>query len=129
MDGRWHNEMTDTIFLRAMEFAGHHGVSDEERSDPQLIELDLEYDLDLRAAGTSDDLGQTVSYSDVFEICRAQVEDHTYHLLEAIGEAIARDVLAADPRIVRVRGEVRKPDVPIAGLPEPAGIRLERSRP
>jgi dihydroneopterin aldolase len=120
--------MSDTIFLRAMEFAGHHGVSDEERAEPQLIELDVAYDLDLRAAGTSDDLAQTVSYADVFEICRAQVEDHSYHLLEAIAEAIARAVLAHDARIERVTIEVRKPGVPLDGVLEHAGVRLERNR-
>jgi len=120
--------MSDSIFLRAMEFEGHHGVSDAERADPQVIELDVEYEMDLRAAGTSDDLAQTVSYSDVFEICRAQVEDRSYHLLEAIGEAIARDVLARDSRIDRVTVEVRKPGVPIDGVLEHAGVRVVRSR-
>ena len=52
--------MSDTIFLRAMEFEGRHGVSDEERADAQVIEVDIEYELDLRPAGTSDDLAQTV---------------------------------------------------------------------
>ena len=55
--------MTDQIFLRTMEFEGHHGVSDEERADPQVIELDVEFELDLRPAGSSDDLAQTVSYA------------------------------------------------------------------
>lgn len=120
--------MSDTIFLRAMEFEGHHGVSDEERADPQVIELDIELDLDLRAAGTSDDLAQTVNYSKIFELCRAQVEGHSYHLLEAIGEAVARDALAYDARIEKVAVTVRKPGVPIDGVLEHAGIRLERSR-
>ena len=120
--------MSDTIFLRSMEFEGRHGVSDEERADAQVIEVDIEYELDLRPAGTSDDLAQTVSYADVFEMCRAQVEDHSYHLLEAIGESIARDVLARDARIDRVAVTVRKPGVPIDGVLELAGVRLERSR-
>ncbi len=121
--------MSDQIFLRQMEFAGHHGVSDEERADEQVIEMDLEYELDLRPAGTGDDLKDTVSYSDVFEICRAQVEDYSYHVLEALGEAVARDVLAADGRINRVVVTVRKPGVPIDGVLEHAGVRLERPRP
>ena len=120
--------MSDQILLRAMEFAGHHGVSDEERADEQMIEVDIELQLDLRPAGSSDDLTQTVNYSRIFEICRAQVEDHSYKLLEGIGENICRDVLAFDQRIERVTVEVRKPGVPIEGVLENAGIRLERSR-
>jgi 7,8-dihydroneopterin aldolase/epimerase/oxygenase len=118
--------MSDQVFLRQMEFTGRHGVSEEERADEQVIEMDVEYDLDLRPAGTSDDLKDTVSYSDVFEICRAQVEEHSYHLLEALGEAVARDVLASDERIERVVVTVRKPGVPIDGIVEHAGVRLER---
>ena len=120
--------MSDQILLRAMEFAGHHGVSDEERADEQMIEVDIELQLDLRPAGSSDDLAQTVNYSRIFEICRAQVEDHTYKLLEGIGENICRDVLSFDQRIERVTVEVRKPGVPIDGVLEHAGIRLVRSR-
>jgi 7,8-dihydroneopterin aldolase/epimerase/oxygenase len=120
--------VSDRIFLSAMEFAGRHGVSDDERADEQLIEVDIELDVDLSAAGRSDDLADTVNYSTVFEICRARVEDHTYRLLEAIGEAICADILAADPRVERVAVTVRKPGVPIDGVLEHAGVRLERSR-
>ena len=120
--------MSDQILLRAMEFAGHHGVSDEERADAQLIEVDIELQIDLRPAGTSDDLAQTVNYSRIFEICRAQVEDHSYKLLEGIGENICRDVLAFDQRIGSVTVEVRKPGVPIDGVLEHAAISLERAR-
>ena len=120
--------MSDAIFVRGMEFAGHHGVSDEERAEPQVIEVDVELHLDLRPAGSSDDLAQTVNYSTVYEMCRAQVEDNSYRLLEAIGEAIARDVLGSDERIARVIVAVRKPGVPIDGVLDHAGIRIERER-
>lgn len=120
--------MSDQIVLRAMEFEGRHGVSQEERADPQVIELDVELELDLRPAGTSDDLAKTVNYADIFELCRAQVEDHSYQLLEAIGEAVARDVLAHDARIEHVAVTVRKPGVPIDGVLDYAAVRLERSR-
>jgi dihydroneopterin aldolase len=120
--------MSDLIFLRSMVFEGRHGVSDEERSDVQAIELDVELEVDLRAAGTSDDLQQTVDYGRVFEVCRAQVEQHSYHLLEAIGENVARDVLARFAAVSRVTVEVRKPGVPLDGVVEQAGIRVERAR-
>jgi len=120
--------VTDQILLERMEFEGRHGVPDEERADAQVIELDIEMHLDLRAAGNSDDIADTVSYWDVFELCRAHVEDHTYHLLEALGESICRDVLDSDRRIERVVVTVRKPGVPIDGVLEAAGVRLDRSR-
>jgi len=120
--------VSDTVYLLNMEFEGHHGVSDEERADPQVIEMDVEYAMDLRPAGTSDDLAATVSYSDVFKICRRQVEDNSYHLLEAIAEHTAADILDAFERIESVTVWVRKPGVPIDGVLEHAGVKVERNR-
>jgi dihydroneopterin aldolase len=120
--------MSDRIFLSGMSFEGRHGVSDEERSETQVIEMDVEYELDLREAGTNDDLALTVSYSDVFEICRAQVEQRSYHLLEAIAEGVAADILGEFERVTRVAVTVRKPGVPIDGVLEYAGVRIERER-
>ena len=120
--------MTDQILLRGMAFEGRHGVSDEERADPQVIELDLVTDVNLRAAGTSDDLQRTVDYAQLFEICRVQVEERSYRLLEAIGENVARDVLDAFEIVSRVEVTVRKPGVPVDGVVEHAGVRITRSR-
>lgn len=120
--------MTDRIFLHAMEFEGHHGADDEERSDPQVIEVDVELRLDLTAAGTSDDLDQTVNYATVYERCRAIAEERSFHLLEGIAEAIASDLLDGFSRLQSVVVRVRKPGVPIDGVLEYAGVEVERSR-
>lgn len=120
--------MSDRIHLHAMEFEGRHGVGDEERADPQLIELDVELLLDLRDAGKTDDLVRTVNYSDVYKHCRAIVEEGSFHLLEAIAEAVATDLLAGFPPLQGVVVRVRKPGVPIDGVLEYAGVEIERSR-
>lgn len=120
--------MSDRILLQAMEFEGRHGVGEEERSEPQLIELDVEMSLDLRVAGTSDDLDQTVDYSAAYERCRVIVEERTFHLLEGIAEAVASDLLAQFGRVESVVVRVRKPGVPIDGVLEHAGVEIERSR-
>ena len=120
--------MSDRIFLHQMQFDGRHGVSDEERSAPKEIELDVEMILDLAAAGGSDDVEQTVNYSAAFERCRAIVEERSFHLLEGIAEAVAADLLAGFPRIEAVVVRVRKPGVPIEGVLEYAGVEVQRSR-
>jgi dihydroneopterin aldolase len=118
--------MSDQVLLHAMEFEGRHGVSDDERAEAQSIEIDIELDVDLRVAGTSDDIAQTVDYAAVFEVCRAQVEEHSYKLLEALAEAISSDVIARFQPVRRVVITVRKPGVPIDGVLDYAGVRLER---
>ena len=120
--------MTDRIVLHAMEFTGRHGVGDEERSEPQVIEVDVEMSLDLRAAGTHDDLEETVDYSAAFERCRLIVEERSFNLLEGIAEAVAADLLAQFERVQAVVVRARKPGVPIDGVGDSAGVEIERSR-
>ncbi len=120
--------MSDRVFLRGMAFEGRHGVSEEERSLPQVIVMDVSVEADLRAAGSSDDLERTIDYSEMFEICRAQVETRSYRLLEAIGENVAADILGRFPAAASVCVTVRKPGVPIDGDLEDAGITIERGR-
>jgi 7,8-dihydroneopterin aldolase/epimerase/oxygenase len=120
--------VSDRIFLRNMEFMGRHGVSEEERSEEQLIEVDVEMSVDLRAAGTADDLDQTVDYGDGFKSCRAIVEQRSFKLLEAIAEAAATELLATYPRIEEVTVRVSKPGVPIDGVLESAGVEVTRQR-
>lgn len=121
--------MTDRIVLARMEFEGRHGVGDEEREFPQVIEIDVELSLDLSSAGKSDDLEQTINYAEVFKRCRPIVEERSFHLLEAIAEAVAADLLGAYPRLESVAVRVRKPGVPIDGVLEYAGVEIERTRP
>jgi dihydroneopterin aldolase len=120
--------VVDRIVLHAMEFEGRHGVGQDERSEPQLIELDVELVLDLRRAGQSDDLDETVNYSDVFKRCRAIVEERSFHLLEGIAEAVASDLLTSFDRLEAVVVRVRKPGVPIDGVLDYAGVEIERAR-
>ena len=120
--------MTDNIVLAEMAFFGRHGVSDEERSAEQEIDVDVALEVDLARAGASDDLADTVNYSRVFQACREIVEERSFKLLEAIAEAIASRVLAEFAAVDAITIRVRKPGVPIDGRLEYAGVSIERRR-
>jgi dihydroneopterin aldolase len=111
--------MTDHIYLTNMEFDCHIGAGDGERADLQTIEMDVE----------GDDLEKTADYGAVFELCRHVAEDHTYHLLEGLAEHVAHEILKKQPLVQGVAVTVRKPGVPIEGVLDHAGVRVERSRP
>ena len=119
--------MSDRIYLHEMVFMGRHGVTDEERAEPQQIDVDLEVAVDLSAAGRSDELADTVDYGDLFVLCRDVVEQRSFHLLEAIAETIADEVLARFRAVESVSVRVKKPGVPLAGQVEHAGVVIERS--
>jgi dihydroneopterin aldolase len=120
--------VSDSVFVRGMEFECRIGVSDEERAEPQMIELDVELELDLRPAGTSDDLTRTVDYGAVFDTCREIAESGEFRLLEGLAERVASEILATRPAVDGVVVTARKPGVPIDGVLEHAGVRIERSR-
>jgi 7,8-dihydroneopterin aldolase/epimerase/oxygenase len=119
----------DRITLSGMRFEGRHGVSDEERALPQLLEVDLEVEADVSAAGRSDALADTVNYSPLIRIVQEHVERHSYRLLEAIAEAIAGAVLAAAPRAEGVVVRVRKLAVPVDADLDHAEVEIRRARP
>jgi dihydroneopterin aldolase len=120
--------MTDHIYLNNMEFECHIGAGDGERADEQLIEIDVDLTVDLKAAGDSDDLEKTVDYGAVFRLCQQVAEGRPYRLLEALAERVAGEILAVESAVLSVAVTVRKPGVPIEGVLEYAGVKVERSR-
>ena len=120
---------TDEILLEGMRFYAFHGVNPEERSLGQRFTVDVTLAVDLRQAGQSDDLADTVSYSAVYKLVRRIVEGEPRELIEAVAETVAAEILAGFPPVARVTVTVRKPEVPMKGsMLDAAGVRIVRSR-
>ena len=83
----------DKILLNGMTFYGFHGNSAAEQELGQRILVDVEIHRDLRAAGLSDDLGDTVNYSRIYRMVKEIVEGRSRKLLENVAEAIAGGIL------------------------------------
>ncbi len=81
-----------------------------------------------RAAGLADDFTQTVSYVDLTEIAVAHATTRRFHILEALAEAIAGDILAKLPLVAWIRVKVEKPSAPIPAVIENVSVEIERSR-
>ncbi len=121
--------MPDAILLEGMRFYAYHGVNPEERALGQRFIVDIALAVDLRKAGLSDDLADTVSYSAVFKLVRRTVEGEPRKLIEAVAEAIATGILADFAPVTRVTVTVRKPEAPLRGaMLDTAGVRLTRER-
>src|ERR1700722_19968519 len=108
--------MGDCLHLRALRAVGAHGLLPEERVRAQPFEVDLDIDADLRAAGQSDDLADTIDYGAVSEAVAALVRGPHADLLEHLAQRIATKVLdVAGPRAQSVTVTLRKlrPPVPV----------------
>jgi dihydroneopterin aldolase len=101
----------DRILLSDMVFHGHHGTLPAEYELGQPFVVSVELHLDLRPAGTSDDLAKTVNYSEVHSMARDIVEGPPVQLVETVAERIAAAVLENHPLVEAVKVRVAKPHV------------------
>lgn len=114
----------DTIFIRELSLRGKHGVGEAERQTEQEFLIDIEVSFDTRAAAKSDNIADTLNYSDFRNVARDVVENNTFYLIERLADTIAQR-LFADTRIAAVAVSIRKPAVYPDATP---GIRIERKR-
>lgn len=121
--------MMDKVVLVGMEFYGYHGCLPTEREQGQRFVVDAELFLELRQAGKSDALQDTVNYADVFEQIRRIVEGEPKQLIEAVAERIAETVLREFPPIQRILLTLHKPEAPIPGKFRDVAVTIERARP
>ena len=118
----------DRIFLRGMRFMACHGILPHEREVPQPFEVDVEMGLDLRAAGESDDLDDTVNYAKVYDVVSTVLTVTRKYLIEALAEEIADDLLRDFDALRWVRVTVHKPSAPIDGIFSDVGVTILRHR-
>ena len=101
----------DRIVLEDMVFHGRHGTLQAEHELGQPFVVSIELRLDLRPAGTSDDLTKTVDYSEVHRMARDIVEGLPVQLTETLAERIAAATLDEHPAVKAVKVKVAKPHV------------------
>jgi dihydroneopterin aldolase len=117
----------DAVSLTGISAIGHHGVFDFERRDGQPFIVDVVLHLDLRPAGTSDDLTRTAHYGEVAELVSSIIAGKPFQLIEALAETIAAEILARYP-VETVDVTVHKPQAPISVPFGDVAVTLHRSR-
>jgi dihydroneopterin aldolase len=119
----------DRIELRGLRSVGTHGVLVEEQERAQPFEVDLDLAVDLRPAGVSDSLADTVDYGAVADVVAATVSgSRSFALLEALAWHVADAVLGVDNRITGVTVVLRKLRPPVAVDIDTVGVRVVRTR-
>ncbi len=116
----------DCIELRGLQLVGICGALPEERVRAQPLEVDLDAEVDLRPAGESDDLADTVDYGALCDVVATIVGGGRPQLLEHLAAAVAEAVLAADERIRSVTVAVRKLRPPVPHALATSGVRITR---
>ena len=117
----------DQIRLTGVSATGHHGVLAHERTGGQLFRADVVLHVDSRAAASSDDLRETVSYADVAQDVYDVLAGPPVDLIETVAERIAAAALDyAAVQAVDVR--VHKPQAPIQVPFDDVEVVIRRDR-
>lgn len=101
----------DKIIIRELEVDTHIGVTTEEQARAQKLLITVEMELDLRAAGRTDQESATTPYDVVANLVRKVVTDRPRKLVEAVADEVAEAILSR--RLAeRVTIEVKKFSIP-----------------
>jgi dihydroneopterin aldolase/D-erythro-7,8-dihydroneopterin triphosphate epimerase len=101
------------------------GVDDEERRDKQDVLIQITMHTDLRQAGRTDALEDTVDYRALKKRIIRLVEESRFYLIEALAQSIADECLR-DSRVEQVEVAVEKPGA--LRFARTVGVEIVRSR-
>ena len=87
----------DIVFIEDLRIQTVIGIYDWEREITQTVSLDLQMAFDIRNAGESDDIADTLDYKAVSKRLIQFVEASEFQLVEALAEHCARIVLTEFP--------------------------------
>lgn len=117
----------DYIHLRDMQFYGYHGVLEQENVIGQRFRASVSLAVDMKKAGETDELDDTVSYVGVYDICKEIIEGKPYKLIEAVAETVASRILQQyEGQVSGCRVEIIKPDPPIPGHYKEVAVEIMR---
>lgn len=117
----------DCITLTGLRAFAHHGVFEHERRDGQQFVIDVTARLDLRGAGSDDELASTVHYGVLAEQVVTAVEADPVDLIETVAERVAAVVLRHGA-VYEVDVTVHKPQAPITVPFSDVSVTIVRSR-
>ncbi|HSH24550.1 MAG TPA: dihydroneopterin aldolase [Massilibacterium sp.] len=118
----------DKIYINQMQFYAYHGVFPEENRLGQTFIVDVVLELDLKKAGESDDVRDTVDYGLVYEKIKKIVEEETYQLIERLAEKISFELLRTFSALFACTIRVIKPNAPIPGHLDSVAVEVTRKR-
>lgn len=118
----------DKIVIKDLEVFARHGVLKEENALGQKFIISAELFCDIRPAGRSDKLENSVNYAKVCELIKKNMTENTYKLIETAAESIAEQILLGFDKIKGVKIGVKKPWAPILTNVDYVGVEITRMR-
>ena len=115
--------MKTSIFLDEVRLHAFHGVMPQERAVGADFTVWLKVGYDFVKAAESDELIDTISYADLYEVVRAEM-DKPSQLLEHVALRIVKAVAARWPRIDTIELRLAKDNPPMGADCKGAGVEI-----
>jgi len=116
----------DRIRVKDLEIYSYHGVNIQEKEMGQRFILSIDIFLDLRRAGKSDNLLDTVNYAQLCYDVENEFNREKLDLIETAAEKVAAYVLKNYKPVEKIIVEIKKPWAPIGKPLEYASVKIER---
>lgn len=115
----------DCIELTGIRCYGYTGYLPEEQVLGQWFEIDITLGLDLRPAGESDRIEDTLDYRKTIETVKHLVQTSKFALIERLATAIA-DALLEPALVKQVKVRLGKPSAPIPDFGGKISVEITR---
>lgn len=118
----------DKIIIKDLRIYAYHGVNDFEKQRGQTFILDVEISADLTKACETDNLEDTINYSQAVNIIKDTMIARSYDLIERAAQVTADALLDGLPLAESVHIVLKKPKAPIRADFGYAAVEIFRSR-
>lgn len=115
------------ITLHEMRFYAYHGVFAQEQRVGNYFIVELSFWADIAESLHRDELEETISYADVYEVIKAEMAIPS-RLLEHVVGRISERLFATFPRMQRIALTLSKCNPPFPGEVYSAAVTLEACR-
>ena len=115
----------DVIHIRRLEIFANHGVIPEENTLGQKFIISADLYKDLRTAGKTDNLKETIHYGRAAVLIKQISEKSVFQLIEKLAEEIA-DALLKNFPVEKVKVIIEKPWAPVRLPLETVAVEIER---
>ena len=107
-----------------MRFYAHHGCFSQERAIGTHFVVDLSFNTDTTRAEQSDSIADTVSYLDVYQTVKREMQQPS-NLLEHVARRVGEAVLKEYPAVTDIKVKISKMNPPLGGQMHSVSVELE----
>lgn len=119
--------MDSYIFLENVRFYAYHGVGGQELTVGNEFVVNLRLKVDIARAAETDDVTHTVSYADVYDALKAEM-DIPSRLLEHVCGRIVKRLFRTFPTVKGIELKLSKRNPPMGADLDAAGVEVHCER-